>query len=67
MEFDIIKAQDLEVLARLIKEYIKGGWVLHGEVVEQSGNYVQGMVRHPARQNKWAVTHKKSWVSWPQF
>lgn len=67
MEFDIIKAQDLKVLANLIKEYLRGGWVLHGELVEQSGNYLQGVVRHPAKQMQKAGARQKSWIRLPLF
>lgn len=65
MEFDVIVANDLQVLVNRVQDYVKTGWELRGEVFEKDGSYTQQVERRVAKQQKSPVARQKSWISWP--
>ena len=47
MEYNIIVAPDLEVLATKVAGFIPMGWKLKGGILEHLDGYAQQLVRHP--------------------
>ncbi|WP_242928759.1 hypothetical protein [Pontibacter vulgaris] len=48
MEYNIIVAPDLEVLATEVAGYIPQGWKLKGGIFEHTTGYAQQLVRNPS-------------------
>ncbi|WP_018478569.1 DUF1737 domain-containing protein [Pontibacter roseus] len=66
MEFDVIKAKDLQALVNSVEAYVRNGWVLKGSVFEQGGSYTQEVERQkPAKNTNKPTNRRKSWVAWP--
>ena len=69
MEYEVIQASNLQLLASAVKAYLQKGWVLKGEIWEQHGNYAQEMERHlgltdPSAEKRRPVALQKSWITW---
>ncbi|RIJ34413.1 hypothetical protein [Pontibacter oryzae] len=66
MDYDVINNRDLQVVASTVKTYMRHGWVPKGELLEQKGNYMQEMQRHPlnTNQQKQKALRQKSWIPW---
>jgi hypothetical protein len=47
MEYNIIVAPDLEVLATEVAGFIPKGWKLKGGIVEHLNGFAQQLIRHP--------------------
>lgn len=47
MEYNIIIAPTLEVLASEVASFIPQGWKLKGAILEHINGYAQQLVRHP--------------------
>lgn len=65
MEFDVIKAKDIQTLVNTVQDYVKTGWVLKGELSEKDGNYTQQVERRMVNDSKRAGVRQKSWIAWP--
>lgn len=63
MEYNIVVAPDLEVLATEVAGFIPMGWKLKGGILEHMDGYAQQLVRRPGvytqTQRKAAVTKNK--------
>ncbi|MBC5991217.1 hypothetical protein [Pontibacter cellulosilyticus] len=47
MEYNIVVAPDLELLATKVAGFIPMGWKLKGGILEHLNGYAQQLVRHP--------------------
>ncbi|MCJ8163488.1 hypothetical protein MKJ04_01455 [Pontibacter sp. E15-1] len=47
MEYNIINAPTLEILASEVAGFIPKGWKLKGAILEHTKGYAQQIVRHP--------------------
>ncbi|MDX5421584.1 MAG: hypothetical protein LPK07_03830 [Hymenobacteraceae bacterium] len=52
MEYNIIVAPDLELLATEVAGFIPMGWKLKGGIVEHGAGFAQQLVRHPGNNLK---------------
>jgi hypothetical protein len=52
MEYNIIVAPDLEVLATEVAGFIPMGWKLKGGIVEHMNGFAQQLIRHPGKINR---------------
>ncbi len=48
MEYNIVVAPNLEVLATEVAEYFPMGWRLKGGILEHNAGYAQQLVRNPS-------------------
>ncbi|MFD2515330.1 hypothetical protein ACFSRY_15765 [Pontibacter locisalis] len=69
MEYNIIVAPDLEVLATEVAGFIPKGWKLKGGIVEHLNGFAQQLVRRPGdvkrnnRQEQEAVKQRRTkWI-----
>lgn len=47
MEYNIVIAPTLEVLASEVASFIPQGWKLKGAILEHMNGYAQQLIRHP--------------------
>jgi len=67
-EFDVIRATDLQALVNSVQAYVKEGWVLKGEVLQQDNGFTQEVERPtPSGRGKKSLARQKSWVPWPKI
>lgn len=66
MEYNIIVAPDLEVLATEVAGFIPMGWKLKGGIVEHINGFAQQLVRHPGqvKRNQQKPTAKQRRTKW---
>lgn len=67
MEYNIIVAPDLEVLANEVAGFIPKGWKLKGGILEHMDGYAQQLVRHPgtivkAQRKPVAKNKRTKWI-----
>ncbi|MBF9254166.1 hypothetical protein I2I11_12750 [Pontibacter sp. 172403-2] len=72
MEYEVIQAGNLQLLASTVKAYLQKGWVLKGEFWEQNGTYAQEIERSltitdQSAKNLRLAAQQKSWISWSTF
>jgi hypothetical protein len=66
MEYNIIIAPTLEILATEVAVYIPQGWKLKGAILEHGNSYAQQLVRHPKDSIRLMQQQQKAQQQQPQ-